>query len=260
VKKNQQDKRLIEIQSAIASGETREDVAKRLGYKTWKGLDIYMRRKGMMWNSRQKVYYNPSDYDFGSLKTSRVPGEQPPKIAAIISMFGESGADPMQIALRNGFKDHREMASYMSARGYTWSFDENNYVKTYKNSNGKQDNKDSAKSESYMTGGESDKSDSANAAGSNGLSRYAPLLELILKNKDKFYEFLQSSSETIPRYVVPGISRTKSFYMSDKLSSLVAEFSTKFNISQKEIIETALIEFLKKYSFEEEVEHMLHSR
>jgi hypothetical protein len=253
VGKYETDKKFLEIQNALANGESREEVAKRLGYKSWKGLDIYMRRKGMMWNSRHKVYYDPSDYDFDSLKKLHITSEEPPKIASIISMFDKDHADPMDIAKKNGFKDHREMASYMAARGYTWSFDHNNYIKSCENNNDKHDNQENALFENEA-------SQAIDTPLNSDFSRYVPLLELMLKNKDKFYEFLQSSSETIPRYVVPGISRTKSFYMSDRLSNLIAEFSTTFNISQKEIIETALIEFFKKYSFRKEVEHILQSR
>jgi len=253
VGKYKSDKKTLEIQNAIASGESREEVARRFGYKSWKGLDIYMRRKGMMWSSRLKIYYDPSNFDFDGFKKPPITGEESPKILSIISMFEKDHSDPMGIAKKNGFKDHREMASYMAARGYTWSFEHNNYIKSSESSNNKHGNPDN-------TLFEKEASQDAAVPLNNDFSRYIPLLELMLKNKDKFYKFLQSSSETIPRYVVPGISRTKSFYMSDRLSNLIAEFSTTFNISQKEIIETALIEFFKKYSFREEVEHILQCR
>ena len=36
--------------------QTRNEVAERLNYKTWKSLDIYMRRKNFIYDSSQEKY------------------------------------------------------------------------------------------------------------------------------------------------------------------------------------------------------------
>jgi len=240
------DEKALKIQEYIESGESREEIAGKFGYKNWKCLDIYMRRQGMKWDSKRNIYYNPLDPEYNRAYETTFAQ---PKISMIINMFDNNDSDPMKVAKRAGFKDHREMASYMSARGYKWSYEQNNYVKlsveTASNINSTIDEISSCAENT--------------ASEDNDFSKYIPLLEFAMNNKDKIYEFLQSSFETIPRYVVPGINRTKSFYMSDKLSNLVGEFSEKYNISQKEIIEAALIEFLKTHSFKDEVEHLLRS-
>lgn len=45
--------------------------------------------------------------------------------------------------------------------------------------------------------------------------------------------------------------------MSDMIAKLTAEFSKEKNITQREIVEAALIEFLEKYGFKREIETLL---
>jgi hypothetical protein len=240
------DDKALKILECILNGETREETAKKFGYSNWKSMDIYMRRRGMKWDSRRYIYYDPSEYENDHTYEAACAH---PKISMIINMFDDSSADPMQIAKKAGFKDHHEMASYMSARGYVWSYDQNNYIKS--STTAEQD--DNGKADEVSACAET------TAGESNGFSKYVPLLETLLENKNKLYRLLQPSHKSIPRYIVPGICRTKSFYMSNELSQLVSEFSQKYNISQKEIIEAALIDFLKNHSFKDEVEHLLES-
>lgn len=63
--------------------------------------------------------------------------------------------------------------------------------------------------------------------------------------------------EPIPRYVVPGLVRTKAIYMSDMVSKLTAKFSKEKDISQREVVEGALIEYLQKYGFKREIKTLL---
>lgn len=240
-KQKKKDKALF-VQRSLANGSTRQEIAEVLGYSNWRCLDIFMRRQGMKWDSKQQNYYLATQKNEN---TEGKPVNTPSKISEIISMFDKEGADPREIAKQAGFESHHQLAAYMAARGYTWSFEANNYVKSSEN-----------------TGVREDEAADIGAAGTIDvrdidISKYLPLLDMLLKNKERLYDLLFPASGAIPRYVVPGITRTKSFYMSDRLSKLIYEFSKSRNISQKEIIETAVIEFLRKYSFEKEVDELL---
>ena len=59
------------------------------------------------------------------------------------------------------------------------------------------------------------------------------------------------------RYAVPGLVRTKAIYMSDMIARLTAEFSKEKNVTQREIVEAALVEYLQKYGFKNEIETLL---
>ena len=226
----------------LKSGKTREETAAALGYKSWRGLDIFMRRQGMRWDSSRNTYYVPEETTDTRLK---LVDNTPAKIAMIISKFNQRDADPMEIARQEGFSDHRQLSSYMLSRGYEWSDDSNNYVKSYKAP------KPTLKAEAEAEEDTGDMDDD--------IAKFMPFFKELFENRDKLLEILHQSSTTgeIPRYIVPGVTRTKSFYMSDTISRLICEFSQRRNISQKEIIEAALIEFLRKYSFKDEVDSIL---
>jgi len=229
------------IQKSLRSGISREKLASMLGYKNWRSLDIYMRRQGMKWSSKDNTYYFPSEQEYPKVP---LPSSSTPKANIIISLFRDKNADPREIAKRMGFKDHRELASYMYQKGFIWSDEEKNYVQKPLVEN--------TQPEDFFARCGTD------LAGS-GLSKYIPLFEILLKHKERLLNLLlpASSPGSIPRYTVPGTTRTKSFYMSETISELIAEFSRRNNISQREVVEAAVIEFLRKYSFEKEVDSVI---
>ena len=95
-----------------------------------------------------------------------------------------------------------------------------------------------------------------------GIERFLHLLELLEKNKDKLLDLVIPGSEKgkVPRYVVPGIAKTKTVQMMSNLEQLVVDFSREKNISQREVFEVALIEFFRKYGYEYEIESLLGER
>lgn len=168
----------------------------------------------------------------------------------------------MEVAKKVGMKDHRTIAAYMKDKGYIWSSERQNYVLL----KGQQPEIDFIEEEN-----EYEERMAVNCSSTDfnipptedcyeelpqieKLQRLIPMLEMIDRNKDKLAELLSiNSGGTIPRYVVGGITITKSLCMSHNLSELIKEFSKEKNISQREIFEVAIIEFLKKYGYESEI-------
>ena len=76
------------------------------------------------------------------------------------------------------------------------------------------------------------------------------------------YQLLDGVKEDgrIPRYAIPGMARTKAIYMSDKVANVMGEFSREKNVTQREIVEAAIVEYLQKYGFKQEVEMLLQNR
>jgi len=74
----------------------------------------------------------------------------------------------------------------------------------------------------------------------------------------ELFEKEKAQAKTISKYAVPGESATKSVYMSQNLIQLMEEFSDIKNVSQRAIIEAALIEYLKKYGFKQELAAILN--
>ena len=91
------------------------------------------------------------------------------------------------------------------------------------------------------------------------VQEYLPFIRFLYEKRDDVYQLLTGVKEDgkIPRYAVPGLVRTKAIYMSDMIARLTAEFSKEKNVTQREIVEAALVEYLQKYGFKNEIEALL---
>jgi hypothetical protein len=256
------DERANAILRGLVEGKTRDELAKELGYKNYKTLDIYMRRKNFKWD-RDKQNYVPAysrvdkqDMDLALLRSS--------KVATVISLFQKEGADAKTIAKRLGFADHRELANYMRAKGYRWSSEQGNYTRVYGQLQEEAEGRPEAVEELQDSHGGDEAVNTSTAprlsrADTVQLERYLPLLEMLERNKDRLIDLIVPGAESgkVPRYAVPGIFVTKSVHMTNTLDSLVREYSKEKNISQRDIFAVALIEFFRRYGYEREIETLL---
>jgi len=95
-----------------------------------------------------------------------------------------------------------------------------------------------------------------------GIDEYLPFLRFLYEKRDEVYQLLSGTKEDgkIPRYALPGLVRTKAIYMSDMIAKLAGEFSREKNVTQREIMEAALVEYLQKYGFKREIEALLKNQ
>lgn len=257
------DERVNATLKGLLEGKSRDDLSEEFGLSSWKSLDIYMRRKGFAWDSERQTYI-PATSKVDKI-LEEVASGVPVKAQQIIRKFEQYGkdADPKSIAKEMGFANHREMAEYMESKGLAWDSDKGNYVEFFKQpvspgtGHGDSDGSASRKvlqmplSKPMPVQGELD-------GELEKLLSFLPMLQLLAENKDRLLDLLMPSSEGhIPKYAIPGVPKTKSIYMSDLLARLVAEFSDTKNLSQREIVEAALVEYLKRYGFQYEVEKLL---
>lgn len=229
---------------------TRDEVAAELNYKNYKSLDMYMRRKNFRYDSQAQQYVPMQ---------SRVEKQNDPKsyapnkVVSIITAFEEEGIDPKVVAKQEGFKDHKEMAEYMKNKGYEWNVYKNNYVKMVGRV---------VEDEGMTVPPPEPINQSAGRELPEGIKEYLPFLRFLYEKQDDIYQLLSGTREDgkIPRYAVPGLVRTKAIYMSDMIAKLAGEFSKEKNVTQREIVEAALIEFLQKYGYKQEVDALLKSQ
>ena len=93
------------------------------------------------------------------------------------------------------------------------------------------------------------------------MAEYDDILSVLRANKDKLVEMLKGSEAeiaNIPRYNLAGISTYKTINMTNTVDHLIRDFSKERKISQKEIIEIAVVEFLKQYGYADQVKTVLH--
>jgi len=93
-------------------------------------------------------------------------------------------------------------------------------------------------------------------------SKYYSLLNYLYENKERLIELCTPglSENTPQRYLIPGGKKVKSIYLSKALSAVLDDFSHSKNITIREIVESAIIEYLMKYGYRPEVEILLSQK
>lgn len=237
------------ILQELGKGRSREDLAVEYDYSNYKSLDIYLRRRGFRYDSEKENYVPDLPEE-----EVVVPENANSKVTLIITMFTKENADPKKIAESAGFEDHREMANYMQRQGYNWSTTQKNYRPAA--------NKATEENEEHDSGPENAEvlTEKEEMSQSLSLQKFIPLLEKLQQKEEELFALVDGTSDgTVPKYAVPGQSTTKSIYMSKSLAHFLEEFSDVKNLSQREIVEAALVQFLKQYGFKTEMETLLSS-
>ena len=148
------------------------------------------------------------------------------------------------------------MAEYMKTKGYEWNVHKNNYVKAV----GRIDVLEPV-SQSMPEPIPGPINQAASGELSEGTEEYLPFLRYLYENRDELYQLLTGTRDDgiIPRYAIPGQVKTKAIYMSDMVAKLAVEFCKEKNLSQREVMEGALLEYLMKYGFKREVDGLLNN-
>ena len=213
--------------------KARDEVAEELKYKSWRSLDMYMRRKNFTFDSREGQYISAHTR---VEELNRDPKNYASaKVVSIITAFEKKDTDPKLVAKQEGFKDHKEMAEYMKNKGYEWNVYKNNYVKIVGKVEDEKDVADLPHETFTKTEGKKVR---------EGIEEYLPFIRFLYEKRDDVYQLLSGTKEDgkIPRYALPGLVRTKAIYMSDMIAKLAGEFSREKNVTQREIMEAALVE------------------
>ena len=251
------EEKLQYIFRELDKGTDREELAVELGYKSYKSMDIFVRRQGYTWDRNLQKYLLPEERNSG-MYAKHMPTVTG-KAGEVIKLFSKGEADPRDVANTVGFKDDRELAVYMRAKGYYWD----DAIGNYKREEAEEVEKEQDEGELNDTNDEVE-----NISVSSGkfyAGEYDGLLKFLLNNEDILRDLIQSAKKEltlgqIPRYAVPGIPVTKSIYMKNHLAQLVTDFSKEKNIKQNDIVEAALIEYFKKYGYKKEVEKLLNAK
>lgn len=231
---------------SLGDGISREELAAQLKYRDYKGLDMYMRRRNFTWDSDAQNY-KPVATRINKKKTIQEDTHKG-KVSRIMQAF-KGGMDPKAVAKEYGFASHRELADYMTKKGYEWNGEEGNYVRK----TGIESVEELQSKASLTSKEQKENQDKTSTDKDDELFHLVKTL----------YEKLNITSDPIvdrvPRYLVSGIAKTKSVQLSHLLHQLVEDFSYEKNITQRQIFETAIIDFLRKYGYKHEVDTLLRN-
>ncbi|WP_157950828.1 hypothetical protein [Peribacillus acanthi] len=256
------DRRVNEILKGLDEKIPRDELAKRFGHKNYKTLDIYMRRRNFTWDQALQNYVPKQENDRMGNNERSMPTH---KAGMVIELLKQLDFNIEEICQKVGFRDHRELAEYMTAKSYVWSPEERNYV--YKLDLEREVQNDKVQ-EMEEINPKSVPEDSlrllSNAVSDDilaRLERFLPLFEMLDMHKERLLEVItpDSSSDTLPRYIVPGRTSGKTIQMAEPLQDMAVKFCNERNIKQRELFEIALIEFFKRNGYEYEVTKLMRS-
>ena len=236
------DEKLRVLLSALETGESRESLAMRLGYRHVKSLDSFLRRRGYIWDRYQQSYVKkPSE----QASSKGLPVQPPDLVARVLTLWEKPNADAKEIAKQTGFSDHQKMGRYMESHGYVWSANTKTYVRSSSTDAPKQTSNAEAVTVPPMPTEATWQS-------------YGSLLSWLSQHQNVLQSIVSVSNDPkfLPRYIVPGVLVTKSVHMSHLLDQLARDYSREKHVSQREIFEVALTEFFQRHGYHNEIKRL----
>ena len=109
----------------IQSGLDADTVAREIGYKHERSLDVFMRREGYYKEKGLGNYVAKSVSREDGAPTKANPSG---KALTVIALYKDRQLTPKEIAYELGFDGLKEMAKYMKSKGFAWDSQRNNYV------------------------------------------------------------------------------------------------------------------------------------
>lgn len=252
------DEKVNRVLEGLIEGKKREELAEELGYSTYKSLDTYLRRRNFCWDSSRGTYVpkNPTPYHHLD-----IPADSN-KVAMAIDLF-QNSIDPREVAKKVGLKDHKDLAAFMRQQGYIWSVELANYiydptVETQREDEEVVENTDRGYREENINAevGEEkalihieEEVDEKRVM----LTDYLPLISYLHENRERIEELLdeENKEKQLPRYIIKGDTKNKNIHMNRLLARLLERYSKKHNISQRDIVEAALVEYFRRYGYQE---------
>ena len=223
------------INKQLLLGKSREQLAKLYGHKSWKTVDMFMRRKNYAWNGDKQVYEIKAKRPKEEDSTEEQTGSK--RVRQVLKSFKE-GKDAKRTAKELGFKNHLALAEFMKDKGYLWDHQESCY---------------------QFRGSEAVKDEPAKLSCKDSENpELEEMVHVLLNNRDYLDILYQlDSNKNLPRYSLGDTRIAKTIHMSNRLNQLVMSFTTDKDINQREFFEIAAIEMMKNFGYEAEVKGLL---
>ncbi len=246
------ENKVNKVIAELDEGKSKEEVAENVGYGSFKALSNYMRRKNFSWVGK--------DNKFVPTIGKNVPRKNVllaidnTKVGKIISLFHDKDMDAKMIAEEVGFDSHKRLAQFMDTEGYRWDSELSNYTKVSRN----RKNVELQNEKKYDP---KEEREEVKYDHDQDLERYLPVLELIKEKEEQLRTLLDSTNSLnqMQRYAVPGTPCTKSIHMVNSLDDLAKKFCDEKNIRQRDLYESALIEYLSKHGYKSQIDLLLNS-
>lgn len=255
----QDDEIVKQVLSRLDEGDSREVIAATMGYQNHKSLDQYLRRRHYTWDAIQGTYVpsrnhpdyreDPERYDDPATRARQV-----------VEYLRHGSMRVKDVARVMRFADHRELSRYMNSQGYIWNTEVNNYsrprdpllVPTGAASGGE----DQAATPPHGAPTAATGARQAFVPRAD-VEHYLPLLQMLDENQSRLTAILDGErtrdEQQLPRYTLRGVKSPCSFYMVKGLHTMVKDFADERNVKLTEVVEAALIEFLQRHGYSEQL-------
>ncbi len=252
------------ILKELEQGKTREEIYQKYGYSSVRSMDAFFRRRGFAVKGGKYV----KKLTNAGQSPDRTGKNVPFRAQMIAEKFKKEGAyaDPVEIAASFGFDDYTEMNAYMCANNMFYNSSEKQYEANFGKNRLPTVARQKLTQASALILPPSQRSQKS--GGPSSLDKYLPLLNYLYENESRLKELISSPGQTEAvlsdqapkRYLIPGPKKVKSIYLSKALSTLINCFSHEKNISIREIVEGAVIEYMIKYGYRPEVEALMSQK
>lgn len=216
------------ILQSLANRVDRDKIALELGYTNPKSLDIYMRRKGFLYDKSKGNYIPIKAVNITETQTFNTDK----RLNTILSLFSNENADPRKIAEITGFESHIELAEYMKTNNFSWNDSFGNYIREINKENNHIDVINDATldtSEFFI---------------------YLPLLRKLNENKDKLFSMLDSQQNaiTLVSAVIEGNTQQIQLSINSNLQATINIHLKQSHLTLDKFFELAVVNYLKNSS------------
>ena len=235
------EEKLHYILEGMSEGKLRSELSEKMGYKTSKCMDGFMRRQGYHWDVRKERY----ELKIAKAHSGGLP-EPPEKVRRIIEFLAEANTDLKKAASELGYADHHALADYMRSEEYEWDAETKNYGYSEKRQEEKLIIEEVICENNY-------KEDASQVM--EEIRKLLPHLKALTDNQAQ--NQTEKTVPILPHYRVPGIAVTKSVRLVYPLVDMAEHFCHDHGLSQREFFELALVETLQRYGDVEAVSAIL---
>lgn len=130
-KRTKTQERVQSILQLLSQGKTREDIALKYKMKTWKSIDMFMRRQGYRWDPDEGTYFPKEEEQASDIHIEEDVQKNAPEHddrAEDIIIALQRARDIRVVARQFQFKNHRDLGAYMRSKHYYWNAEQNNYT------------------------------------------------------------------------------------------------------------------------------------
>ncbi len=267
------DDRVRATIKALGDNIDKDELAQSFGLKHFKSLDMYMRRRFFKF---QDGNYVPENTSIEKLE-KKEEDNLPLKVQKILESFDEENADPRSISKKFHFNSVDELGNYLENNNIYWNPRENKYelklsIRSDEEIKSPTSEIKSPNNDVENISGEELEVNSSHIArvrssqtnvDTTEMAEYVDILELLKRNKNKLKRLIDNVDDNngrLPNYAVPGINTTKTFSISSMLSNLIEEYSQAKGISQKDMLQISMVEFLMNHGYKEEMQILLNRK